>query len=125
MEYFTYKRFKGKGIDGNFNIPYGTIVSEINDFLYTADGKCICVVTSENGWEHFRPNTKEGKYRQELLNKLYDYYEKDQAEDDNDDFNPDKWIGATNTYWKNLLRTMPTEALINYYEARLGKVENL
>ena len=30
----------------------------------------------ENGWEHFRPNTPEGAYRQKMLDGLYHYYGK-------------------------------------------------
>ena len=29
MEYIVYKRFRGNGIDGAFNLRYGTVVSEI------------------------------------------------------------------------------------------------
>ena len=33
-------------------------------------------------------------------------------------FYADKWPGATNLYWKNLLRTMPTGKLTEYYNER-------
>ena len=58
MAYITYKRFKGEGIGGYFNLPYGTIVTERDGFLFAKDSRCICAVTSENGWNHFRPNTE-------------------------------------------------------------------
>ena len=48
MEYITYKRFKTTGIDGIFNLSYGTVVNEVNGFLYANDGRRICAVTSEN-----------------------------------------------------------------------------
>ena len=38
-------------------------------------------------------------------------------------FDPDKWPGAENTYWKSLLRTMPTDKLEAFYRARLGEPE--
>ena len=38
-----------------------------------------------------------------------------------EDFDPDKWPGAENTYWKSLLRTMPTDKLEAFYRARLGE----
>ena len=60
MEYIVYRRFKAEGIDGAFNLRYGTTVTERGGFLFAADGRRICAVTSENGWEHFRPNTPEG-----------------------------------------------------------------
>ena len=118
MEYITYKRFKANGIDGAFNLPFGTIVKEVDGFLYTDDGRRICAVTSENGWEHFRPNTPEGAYRQKMLNELYRYY-KEEAH--SSDFYTEKWPGAENLYWKNLLRTMSTPKLTDYYRQRLGE----
>lgn len=116
MDYYTYHRFKGKGIGGNFNLPRGTIVREADGLLYATDGRCICAATSENGWEHFHPNTPMGFHRQRMLNALYIYYAKHQT----DDFAPGKWPGATNLYWKNLLRTMPTAALEAAYKRRIG-----
>ena len=74
MDYIVYKRFKGKGIGGDFNLPYGTVVAEHNGFLSASDGRQICAVTSENGWEHFRPNTPEGEYRQAMLDRLVKFY---------------------------------------------------
>ena len=122
MEYITYKRFKTTGIDGMFNLPYGTVVNEVNGFLYANDGRRICAVTSENGWEHFRPNTPEGVYRQKLLDKLYQYY-KDGCR--SSDFDQEKWPGEINHYWKNLLRTMSTTKLTSYYKERLGELPEM
>lgn len=118
MEYVVYRRFKAEGIDGSFNLPFGTIVNEINGFLRTDDGRRICAAHSENGWEHFRPNTPDGAYRQKLLDKLYRYYLR---EDRYEDFEPTLWPKAENLYWKNLLRTMSTKALTKYYAERLGQ----
>lgn len=118
MEYIVYRRFKAEGIDGAFNLKYGTTVTEDGGFLFAADRRRICAVTSENGWEHFRPNTPEGAYRQEMLNRLYRHYEKHGG---GCDFDPEKWAGAENLYWKNLLRTMATPELEAFYKARLGE----
>jgi hypothetical protein len=118
MDYFTYKRFQGAGIDGAFNLKFGTICAARSGFLYAPDGRKICAITSENGWEHFHPNTPEGFYRQTLLDGLYQYYRK---KDSSDDFDAQKWPGQENFYWKNLLRTMNTGALRDYYRARLGE----
>lgn len=120
LDYFTYRRFKGKGIDGAFNVKYGTIVREERDFLYTQDGRCICAVTSENGWQHFRPDTPEGKYRQAMIERLYRYYE-DGRGDSAADFEPEKWPGKVNLYWKNLIRTMRTPQLEAFYKERIGE----
>ena len=119
MNYITTKRFKGEGIEGYFNLPYGTECLLEDGFL-VHDGRYICAVHSENGWEHFRPNTEEGRKRQMMLDYLYRYYESGKG--DPADFDPDKWLGAENTYWKNLLRTMPTDKLTAFYERRKNNV---
>ena len=108
MEYIVYRRFKADGIDGAFNLRYGTLVTEQDGFLFAADGRKICAATSENGWEHFRPNTPEGVYRQEMLAALYQLYGKNGC---GDDFADEKWQTQQNGYWKNRLRTAPTERL--------------
>ena len=116
MDYITYKRFKGKSISGEVNIPYGTILQEHEKFLYL-NGKPICCVTSENGWEHFRPLTNEGKYRQDMLEKLYHWYEKHGC---GEDFVDELWPGQENGYWKNRLRTASTERLEKIYQEKFG-----
>ena len=120
LNYFTYRRFKNKGIDGSFNLKYGTIVTEYRGFLYTQDGRCICAVTSENGWQHFRPDTPEGEHRQAMIGRLCRYYESGQG-DSGEDFSPEKWPGAVNLYWKNLIRTMRTPQLEAFYKERIGE----
>ena len=116
MEYTTYKRFKGKSISGEINIPFGTILQEHDGMLYL-DGKMVCYATSENGWEHFRPLTDEGKYRQDMLDKLYRWYTKNGC---GEDFTDDKWPGQENGYWKNRLRTASTSRLKQIYAEKIG-----
>ena len=118
MTYFTFRRFKQSGVEGEFNLPFGTLVVEIDGFLYY-DNKLICAVTSENGWEHFRPNTTEGAYRQAMLNNLYKWYNKNGC---GDEFTEDKWPNQTNYYWKNLLRTTSTSKLEKIYLAKFDKL---
>ena len=120
MEYIVTKRFKRKGLDGEFNLPYGTVCPLVYNFITSPDGRSICVEHSETGWEFFRQNTEEGRKRQIMLDKLYRYYERGEG-DTAKDFDPNRWLGATNTYWKNLLRTMPTDRLIAFYRKRLGE----
>lgn len=117
MDYIVYKRFRGNGIDGAFNLRYGTVVSEIEGFLFAADGRRICAATSENGWEHFRQNTPEGAMRQEMLEHLYRWYAKHGC---GEDFADDKWPGQENGYWKNRLRTANTERLEKIYQEKFG-----
>lgn len=119
MEYIVYRRFKTEGIDGSFNLRYGTLVTERDGFLFAADGKKICAATSENGWEHFRPNTPEGAYRQEMLAALYHWYGKHGC---CDDFADEKWPDAGNNYWKNRLRTASTERLRKIYFEKFGVI---
>lgn len=120
MEYVVYKRFRGEGIEGDFNLRHGTVCEEWDGYLFAPDGRRICAVTSENGWGHFRENTNEGEYRQAMLDRLYRYYERNPGAAAAD-FDPEKWPAAENTYWKSLLRTMTTERLTDFYRARLGK----
>lgn len=119
MEYIVYKRFRGNGIDGAFNLRYGTVVSEIEGFLFAADGRRICAAMSENGWEHFRQNTPEGAMRQEMLERLYQWYAKHGC---GEDFADDKWPGQENGYWKNRLRTASTERLEKIYQEKFGGI---
>ena len=118
MDYITYKRFNGKSISGDVNIPYGTVLQERGGFLYL-DERPICCVTSENGWEHFRPNTDEGQRRQEILEKLYHWYEKYGC---GEDFVDELWPGQENGYWKNRLRTASTERLEKIYQEKFGGI---
>lgn len=117
MEYIVYKRFRGVGIDGEFNLRYGTAVTEDGEFLIAPDGRRICATTSENGWEHFRPNTQEGAERQKMLNDLYRWYEKNGC---GEDFADEKWPGQENGYWKNRLRTASTSRLKQIYAEKIG-----
>lgn len=134
MDYIVYKRFRGKGIGGEFNLRFGTICTERGGFLYAPNGRCICAVTSENGWEHFRPNTEEAAHRQKMLDRLYRYYLKFHSEawqfkhpgehivNFYDDYDISGLPPSANTYWKNLLRTMPTPELEAFYKKKFGGV---
>lgn len=118
MEYICYKRFRGKGIEGAFNLPYGTRAAEYKGFLFAPDKRCICAVTSENGWEHFRPATEEGEQRQALLEGLCRCFESGKG-----DLDGLYELAVTpetrNYYWKNLLRTLPTEKLEQVWRANM------
>lgn len=118
MGYIVYKRFRGAGIDGAFNLRYGTTVTEDGGFLIAPDGRRICAITSENGWEHFRPNTPEGAERQKMLNDLYRWYIKNGC---GEDFADEKWPGQENGYWKNRLRTASTSRLKQIYAKKIGE----
>lgn len=116
MDYITYKRFKGKSLSGDINIPFGTVLQEKDGFLYLGE-RPICCATSENGWQHFRPDTDEGQRRQWMLEKLYRWYEENGC---GEDFTDEKWPGQENGYWKNRLRTASTERLKQIYFEKFG-----
>ena len=126
MNYIVYKRFKGKGISGDFNLPYGTIVTENYGFLFAPDGRQICAVTSENGWGHFRPNTREGAHRQAMLDRLEKFYRsKEAAPYFEDDIYCQKLKPGDNDYWLHILRTMETSRLEKLYTLRIGGTPNV
>ena len=122
MTYITFLRFKGRGIDGDFNLPYGTRLEERDGWLFAPDGRRVCAVTSENGWNHFRPDTFEGARRQVLLDKLYRYYENGSH---GDDFDAPVFDGQENRYWKSLLRNLPTAKLEAYCQEKIGGNANV
>ena len=126
MDYFTYKRFKGKGIGGTFNLPYATIVTEEGGFFHSPDGRGICAVTSENGWRHFRPNTPEGAHRQAMIDRLRKFYESPRAASvfERDIYYRNLSPGD-NDYWLHLLRTMETSRLEKLYTLRIGGTPNV
>lgn len=55
MKYITTKRFRRAGIDGQFNIPYGTEL-ESRDGVLWHDGKAICISRSAAAHEYFARN---------------------------------------------------------------------
>ena len=126
MDYIVYKRFKGNGIGGDFNLPYVTIVVENGGVLFAPDGRQICAATSENGWEHFRPNTPEGAHRQALIDRLREFYESPRAASvfERDIYYRDLAPGD-NDYWLHLLRTMETIRLEKLYTLRIGGTANV
>ena len=126
MDYIVYKRFKGNGIGGNFNLPYGTIVAENGGVLFAPDGRQICATTSENGWRHFRPNTTEGAHRQVMIDRLRKFYESPRATSvfEKDIYYRDLASGD-NDYWLHLLRTMETSRLEKLYTLRIGGTPNI
>ena len=126
MDYIVYKRFKGNGIGGDFNLPYGTIVAENGGVLFAPDGRKICAATSENGWIHFRPNTTEGAHRQALIDRLRKFYESPRAGSvfERDIYYRDLAPGD-NDYWLHLLRTMETSRLEKLYTLRIGGTPNV
>lgn len=74
MKYIVHKRFNGKAICGDVNIPAMTKCSEQNGVIY-CNGKPICYTTSENAHQYFANNDdgngmKRGKLTQAIQKAL-------------------------------------------------------
>lgn len=72
MIYITTKRFKRKGIDGDFNIPYGKVIESENGYLWL-DGKRICSEKSAVIREYFsRDDDGLGQKRSKIAHSIID-----------------------------------------------------
>lgn len=57
MKYITHHRFKELAACGEvLNIPYGTELETVGNFIITLQGKIVCSMTSENAKLHFARN---------------------------------------------------------------------
>lgn len=52
MHYITHRRFKGKAMCGEVNIPAGTVCEERSNVVYCQE-RPICYATSENAHQFF------------------------------------------------------------------------
>ena len=72
MTYIATKRFKRKGIDGDFNIPYGTAIESENGYLWHK-GKRICSEKSAVMREYFaRDDDGLGQKRSRITHSIID-----------------------------------------------------
>lgn len=72
QHYITRKRARLNGIGGEANLPYGTAVDVVGDFLVYQD-KCICFVTSQNAYDYFSCNDDgNGLIRGKLVQSIID-----------------------------------------------------
>lgn len=70
MKYIVYRRFKGKAICGDVNLPAMTVCEENNGYILY-DGKMICVATSENAHQFFaRDDDGAGMLRGKLIQAI-------------------------------------------------------
>lgn len=68
MRYIVTNRFKGQAICGAVNLPYGTVCEAQGDYMFLEDGRCLCLVTSQNAYDHFsRDDDGNGKERGRLV----------------------------------------------------------
>ena len=56
MRYIVTRRFRGKAICGEVNLPYGTTCEEHDGILVLEDGRRLCAVTSQNAYDLFSRN---------------------------------------------------------------------
>lgn len=76
MTYVVNKRFKGKCICGDVNLPYGTKCNVLNGCI-VYNGKMICYVTSQNAYDYFsRDDDGKGLERGNLIHTITKLLEK-------------------------------------------------
>lgn len=93
MKYITFKRFKGAGLNGDVNIPFGTELSEFENMIYY-DKKPLCYATSQNAHEHFARNDDgQGLQRGKLTQTIIATLSK------KDDLYQDRW----DNIWEDIL----------------------
>lgn len=68
MNYITHKRFKGKAITGEVNLPVFTELRQVENYLVAGDD-IICLVTSENAHNYFARNDDENGMERGALTK--------------------------------------------------------
>ena len=56
MRYIVTRRFRGKAICGEVNLPYGTTCEEHDGILVLEDGRKLCADTSQNAYDYFSRN---------------------------------------------------------------------
>lgn len=71
MRYIVIRRFRGKAICGEVNLPYGTACETIDGFLTLKDGRRLCTSTSQNAYDYFsRDDDGLGKERGKLVQDI-------------------------------------------------------
>ena len=74
MHYIAHRRFKGRGLGGEMNIPAMTLC-ECRGFMIYANGRPVCFETSENAHQYFAINldgkgVERGKLTQAIQKQL-------------------------------------------------------
>ena len=74
MEYICFRRFRGKALCGEVNIPYGTKLDEENSVISHC-GNHICYIKSQNAYDYFARNDdgkglERGKLTAEIIKLL-------------------------------------------------------
>lgn len=70
--YIVTKRFKGKAICGDLNLPFGTKCFSENGMIYCKNG-AICYVASQNAFDFFTQNDDDcAELRRKLIDSIFD-----------------------------------------------------
>ena len=71
MRYIVTRRFRGKAICGEVNLPYGTTCEEHDGILVLEDGRKLCADTSQNAYDYFsRDDDGHGLERGKLVHDI-------------------------------------------------------
>ena len=71
MRYIVTRRFRGKAICGEVNLPYGTTCEEHDGILVLEDGRKLCADTSQNTYDYFsRDDDGHGLERGKLVHDI-------------------------------------------------------
>ena len=71
MRYIVTRRFRGKAICGEVNLPYGTTCEEHDGILVLEDGRKLCADTSQNAYDYFsRDDDGNGLERGKLVHDI-------------------------------------------------------
>ena len=80
MRYIVTRRFRGKAICGELNLPYGTTCEEHDGILVLEDRRRLCAVTSQNAYDYFsRDDDGNGLERGKLVEEITSRMEKRDA----------------------------------------------
>lgn len=96
MKYITIKRFKRNNPFGNFNIPYGTPIEEVNGWLLAPNGARICRDTAALMREYFaRDDDGNGLERGKVAHAIIDRMHIEPNE------TKDHWQERWNVIWED------------------------
>lgn len=70
-KFFVRRRARFNGISGRVNLPYGTLVDQVGDYLVDKSGNPMCMVTSRHSHMFFVTDEDGlGKVRGELVSAI-------------------------------------------------------
>lgn len=119
--YITNKRFKGKCLCGEINLPYGTPCDLKENIIYY-QGKPICFVSSQNAYDYFSNNFDfRGLERGKLVEKIQKILQK------RDDKYQYRWNKLWDDKKANEFRRQEIEDYwlwnFNFYNAKIEDLE--